>query len=301
MPTRKPSTTTSTIPTTVTTFLNQLSTTPNGITPFVDWLNHNYANGHGNTSTTPSRLLSPYPTHHSPISITSRLTTSPELYSITNEDKNDGLATMTSISSLPKYLVLCARRIDMCIPSPPGHTVVLRCAIESGLEQLHNDTSVKQLIRLKKDSYSTSPGAVLTNEIEALNSSIKFEPPAPSGIHSHPPKRLLILDTIHARMSKLADELGTSKSLLLITCIAFGFHNQRELQQDVTDPHDHSYVIADHISTFDALVRIRIQMAQVLNKLALDMESRRERAKQLRASKGKRGSTTARRARRSVN
>jgi len=119
---------------------------------------------------------------------------------------------------------------------------------------------------------------MMTNELEAINSSIKFHSPAPSGIEAGP-KRFPIMIDMNGRLNKLYDEIGMSKSLLMTTAIALGLHNQPEIVQDLTDPHDHSYTVAEHVQCFDALVKIRLQMSNVLNKLSLDLEARRESAK----------------------
>lgn len=275
----------STIPSTITSYLDSLaSRDDNKLDEFHHWLDEHYpiSNGHSpNGHLKPPRLLSPLPTHHPSISIYERLSSKPELYSISVEDKQSGVATTMSVSALPKYLVLCARRLDAQLPNPTGWHPVFRCAIESGIEQIRNDVNVSRLIKLKKESYTVSPGAMLSNEIDNLNSSIKFEPPAPNGVF-HPPKKLLLLDQVHARMSSLADGLGMKKSLLIITCVVFGFLNQRELQQDTRDPHDHSRIISDHVATFDALVRVRVEMAQILNELSRSIEARRRSAEKAR-------------------
>lgn len=288
------------IPTHVRKYLDKLSQDKSQLATFTSWYNHEYSNGNNPTSkpplTTPSRALSPYPTHNPPISILNELAASPERYSITKEDLDEKRAAMVAISSLPKYLVFCANRVKGFLQIKHDTTVgwhnVFRCAIHSGLNQLTTDARVKKLIEFKSATYTMSPGAILSNEINALHTNMKFTAPAPGG-YEFQPKRLNVTNEMNARLNAFMEDLGMNKSLLMVTAICFGFYNQPEVIQDPNDPHDHSYTIADHVSMFDALVEIRLAMSQVLNKLSQGMEDRKLTTAQRRKSSRRKSTSSS--------
>jgi len=241
---------------------------------------------HNDLTTSPApiahnpRIVSPYPTHHTPLNIAHEVTSNLDAYSITRELRDENRVRGICLSSCPKYLILCAKRLNAQITLSTGmdggFTIVLHCALRSGLDQLQDNASIKKLLALRSHSYGVNAGGMLSDIVDGINSSWYFTPPAPSGIWRAPGYRMSILDDTDARIRKFAEEIGLSQSLLCITAIVFGFYNQPELLAQSSTIHDHANVIADHVRVFDFQVDIKLRIAEGTIRLMEDSARRRE-------------------------
>lgn len=236
---------------------------------------------HPTSTTPPSTKRSPIiPSSFTPVRLYTEVTDNVEKYRITREDYE--YRKVISLSSFPLYLILVAKRFNAMISATsgnsasPGHTIILRAALESGMNQLQNSSRVKRLLTLVSQAYVINAGGMMQNEAERINGTWKFTPPAPSGYHKSPGYRLTVLDDFHARLVKFGEDIGLNQSLLCVTAIAFGFYNQPEIVSESYGADDFGNVIADHVNGFDFLVEIRCEIAERIILVMRDAERRRQ-------------------------
>lgn len=224
--------------------------------------------------------VSPFPRAKPIIDIISVVSANPERYAITNEDRQDGRVVTVSISSMPRYMNIIAARMDATITlrtgQKTGFQLILRCALESGIGQLESHTGIKELLRLKQDSHLINCSGTMLDEVSRINDEWRYRPHAPGGVARTPGYRMPVFVELNARITDLSTSLGASKSLVMITAFAFGYHDQAVLLEAGHDAGDYAYILNESVNGFNFLINIRIAIAELTIQLMQDNARARE-------------------------